>query len=73
MSYLSGREFVKNGLDSASSTVSIRVRRNSITAAITPQYRIMYKGSIFNIQAVLPDSVHSEMINLPCIAGINEG
>ncbi|MCO6514562.1 MAG: phage head closure protein [Snodgrassella sp.] len=73
MSYLSGREFVKNGLGSASCTVSIQVRTSKLTANITPEYRIIYKGSIFNIQAVLPDSVHPEVINLPCVTGINEG
>ncbi|WP_180297260.1 phage head closure protein [Snodgrassella alvi] len=73
ISYLSGHEFVKNGLDSASCTVSIQIRASKLTADLTPEYRIIYKGNIFNIQAVLPDSIHNEVINLPCTTGLNEG
>ncbi|MCX8749072.1 phage head closure protein [Snodgrassella sp. B3088] len=73
ISYLSGREFIKNGLDSSSCSASIQVRRSSLTSNISPEWRIIYNDIIFNIQAVLPDSSHSEAINLPCTTGLNEG
>ena len=73
LSYLSGREFLKNGLNSASCNVSVRVRKSKLTAGISPEWRLVYQGKVFNIQAVLPDSVHAEVINLPCIEGMSAG
>ena len=73
LSYLSGREFLKNGLNTESCNVSVQVRKSKLTAGISPEWRFVYQGEVFNIQAVLPDSVHAEMINLPCIKGMNAG
>lgn len=73
LSYLSGREFLKNGLNAASCNVSVQVRKNKLTAGINPEWRFVYQGEIFNIQSVLPDSVHTEVLNLPCIVGVNTG
>lgn len=73
LSYLSGREFLKNGLNAESCNVTVQVRKSKLTAGISPEWRLVYQGEIFNIQAVLPDSVHAEVINLPCIEGMNAG
>lgn len=73
LSYVSGREFLKNGLNTESCNVSIQVRKSKLTAGINPAWRLIYQGEIFNIQSVLPDSVHAEIINLPCIKGTNSG
>lgn len=73
LSYLSGREFLKNGLNAESCNVSVQVRKSKLTAGISPEWRLVYQGKVFNIQAVLPDSVHAEVINLPCIEGMNAG
>ncbi|ORF23820.1 hypothetical protein BGI15_03100 [Snodgrassella alvi] len=73
LSYLSGREFLKNGLNAESCNVSVQIRKSKLTAGISPEWRLVYQGKVFNIQAVLPDSVHAEVINLPCIEGMNAG
>ncbi|KEQ00406.1 Bacteriophage head-tail adaptor [Snodgrassella alvi SCGC AB-598-J21] len=73
LSYLSGREFLKNGLNAESCNVSVQIRKSKLTAGISPEWRLVYRGKVFNIQAVLPDSVHAEVINLPCIEGMNAG
>ena len=73
LSYLSGREFLKNGLNAESCNVSVQVRKSKLTAGISPEWRLVYQSKVFNIQAVLPDSVHAEVINLPCIEGMNAG
>lgn len=73
LSYLSGREFLKNGLNAESCNVSVQIRKSKLTAGISPEWRLVYQGKVFNIQAVLPDSVHAEVINLPCVEGMNAG
>ena len=73
LSYLSGREFLKNGLNAESCNVSVQIRKSKLTAGISPEWRLVYQGKVFNIQAVLPDSVHAEVINLPCTEGMNAG
>lgn len=71
--YVSGREFTKNGMDSSSSVVSIKVRRNKFSLQVDTNNRILFDGKIFNITAVLPDEVTKEAITFVCSQGLDEG
>jgi len=68
---LSAREFVAaQAMQNAVTTrIKIRYRQD-----ISPKYRILFRGKIFNIEGVLPDPDSGlEYITLPCSEGTNDG
>ncbi len=68
--FLSGREFATAGSEASAANASIRVRwRTDVDATM----RVVYGSRIFNIQAVLPDEVGHEHVDLACNTGLNNG
>ncbi len=59
--YLNGLSAIKAGSDTSTNKVSIRVRHGTFNAG----QRVVYDGSVFDIQAVLPDGKKS-YIDLVC-------
>ena len=67
---ISGKEYTVRGLDLAAVNTSIRIR---LRRSITPQMRVLYRGEIYNIVAVLHDEARREHTDLVCQAGANDG
>ena len=70
---VSGKEYAKNGIDSANVTTSIRCRLNTLTSQVTEQDRIVFKGRIYNINAALPNVVDGDYVDFACTMGDSEG
>jgi SPP1 family predicted phage head-tail adaptor len=68
--YLNGKEYATSGTVVSSATASVRIRyRRDITASM----RVVYRDTVFNILAVLPDEVGHEYIDLACNTGVRAG
>ncbi|WP_247350775.1 phage head closure protein [Ralstonia pseudosolanacearum] len=66
----SGREAIAAGKETATRQVSLRIRyRTDVTAA----WRVIYGGQIGDIQAVLPDEVGREHVDLLVRIGASRG
>jgi len=68
---LSGREFVTaNALASeVVARLTIRYRED-----INADWRIVHRGKIYNVEAVLPDLLSGlDYLTLPCSQGLNDG
>jgi len=68
---LSGREFIAANAIQSEITVRITLRyRNDINS----DWRILFRGDIYNIAAILPDLWSGlDYITLPCTQGVNNG
>lgn len=66
---ISGKEFGLRGLDLAQLTTSIRIRLNR---EITAQMRVLFRGQIYEIVAVIHDEQWREFTDLACRSGLNE-
>lgn len=65
---LSGREFVAAQTVQSEVTTRITIRYRD---DVTPDMRIMHRGKIYNIRAVLPDNRSGlEYLTLPCAEGV---
>jgi len=68
--YLSGKEYLVGQVEVSKAIASIRIRyREDITAAM----RVLYRGAIYNIAAVLPDTQGREYVDLTVSIGANRG
>lgn len=68
--FVNGKEFATAGSEASSATVSVMLRyRTDVTAAM----RIVYRGAIYNILAVLPDEDDRDHVYLACSTGVNDG
>lgn len=67
---LSGREFIASAATQAAIVARISIR---YVAGIVPAMRVTHDGSIYNIQAVLPDPTGRRHLTLMCEAGLNNG
>ena len=68
---LSGREFIAAQAVQSEVVGRIVIRRR---ADITAQMRVLYRGQVFNIHAVLPDPKSGlEYLTLPYSEGVNDG
>lgn len=67
---ISGKEFIQSAATQAQVTTRITIRHTDISQSD----RIMHKGDVYNIHAVLPDRVSGlEYITLMCSKGVNDG
>lgn len=60
---LNGREFLSGDGEQAQATASVRIRYRE---GITPAMRVVYRGQVYEIVAVLPDVSHREYVDLAC-------
>ncbi|HBC8790285.1 TPA: phage head closure protein [Citrobacter braakii] len=71
ISPLSAREFIVAQASQGEITTRITIRYR---ASITRKHRILFRGSVFNIEGVLPDPKSGrEYLTLPCSEGVNDG
>lgn len=55
------------------SNVSVRITIRALPGLL-PRMRIIYRGKIYNIAAILPDKDSGlKYVTLPCSEGVNEG
>jgi SPP1 family predicted phage head-tail adaptor len=67
---LSGKEYMAGQVEVSKAIASIRIRyREDITA----EMRVIYRGAIYNIAAVLPDAQGREYVDLAVSIGANRG
>ncbi|WP_295802146.1 phage head closure protein [uncultured Microbulbifer sp.] len=67
---VSGREFLQSQATQAQITARFKLRKTDVTS----EDRIVFRGGIYNIHAVLPDPDSGlEYINLMASQGVNEG
>jgi SPP1 family predicted phage head-tail adaptor len=65
-----GKEFLAAGMEVSSVTASIRIRyREGITAGM----RVLYRTTIYDIKAVLPDEAGRNHVDLAVATGANNG
>lgn len=67
---LSGREFVAAQAVHAGVNTRITIRARP---GVLPSMRFTYRGTHYDIHAVLPDRTLKRHINLMCEAGVNDG
>lgn len=68
---LSAREFIAAQASQGEITTRIMIR---FRTGITRKHRIIFRGSIYNIEGVLPDPESGrEYLTLPCSEGVNDG
>ena len=67
---LSGREFIAAQSIQAGVTTRITIRKHD---GILPSMRVLHNGTVYNIQAVLPDATLERHITLMCSSGVNDG
>ncbi|MCP1173027.1 phage head closure protein [Ralstonia chuxiongensis] len=66
----SGREVIAAGRETATRQLSLRIRyRTDVTAT----WRVIYRGKPADIQAVLPDEINREHVDLVVALGASEG
>ncbi|WP_020201871.1 phage head closure protein [Cupriavidus sp. WS] len=65
-----GRETIAADKEVDATTVSMRIRyREDVTA----QWRVIYRGAVYDIQAVLPDYDNREHVDLVAVVGASRG
>jgi SPP1 family predicted phage head-tail adaptor len=68
--HLNGKEYLSGAQEISKAVASIRIRyRDDITAAM----RVIYRGAVYNIEAVLPDMQRREYVDLAASSGANDG
>lgn len=67
---ISGREYTVRGLDLGTVNTSIRIRLNR---SIRDDMRVLYRGQVYAIVAVLHDDAGREYTDLVCSVGANDG
>lgn len=68
---LSAREFIAAQATQGEITTRITIRYR---AGLTNANRVTFRGSVYNIEGVLPDAVSGrEYLTLPCSEGVNDG
>ena len=67
---LSGREFVAAQAVQAGVNTRITIRHRD---GVRPSMRFNYRGTLYDIRAVLPDPTLKRHINLMCETGVNDG
>jgi SPP1 family predicted phage head-tail adaptor len=70
ISPLSGREYVAAQAVQAGITTRITIRQLD---GVLPSMRFNYRGTLYDIRAVLPDPTLKRHINLMCESGVNNG
>ncbi|HBR1869575.1 TPA: phage head closure protein [Klebsiella pneumoniae] len=71
VSALSAREFIAAQASQGEMTTRITIRYRP---DVTRKHRILFRGSVYNIEGVLPDAVSGlEYLTLPCSQGVNDG
>lgn len=61
-----GKEYIKSGAEISELKVSFRIRWRT---DVTPEMRILHAGTIYEIEAVLPDLSRREHVDLVTVAG----
>lgn len=64
--YLSGVETIKSEMETGVTRASIRVHYR---AGVVPTMRVLYRGTYFNITAVLPDPTGAHFMDLVAESG----
>lgn len=67
---LSGREFIAAQAVQAGVNTRITIRHRE---GVRPSMRFRYRGTLYDIRAVLPDPTLKRHINLICESGVNDG
>ena len=67
---ISGREYTVRGLDLGTVNTSIRIR---LKRSVTDEMRVLYRGQVYAIVAVLHDDAGREYTDLVCSVGANDG
>ena len=67
---LSGREFIAAQAVQAGVNTRITMRHRD---GVLPSMRFNYRGTVYDIRAVLPDPTLQRHINLMCETGVNDG
>ncbi len=67
---LSGREFIAAQAVQAGVNTRITIRHLD---GVTPSMRFTYRGTLYDILAVLPDPTLKRHINLMCVSGVSDG
>ena len=68
--HLSGVETLKADVTVSAVRASIRIRyRTGITAGMA----VHHGSTVYDIEAVLPDDVRREFVDLLCVQGVNDG
>lgn len=68
--HLSGMETVRSGVEVSNVKASIRIR---YMAGVTAAMRIKHGADVYSIEAVMPDKVKREFVDLVCYLGANDG
>lgn len=66
----SGREAIAAGRETPTRQLSLRIRYRT---DVTPTWRVIYRGEVADIQAVLPDEVGREHVDLVVTIGASRG
>jgi SPP1 family predicted phage head-tail adaptor len=68
--YVNGKEYATSGTTVSGATVSIRIRyRTGLDASM----RVVHRGAIYSVLAVLPDEEDRDHLDLACNTGVNDG
>jgi SPP1 family predicted phage head-tail adaptor len=67
---LSGREFIAAQAVQAGVNTRITIRQHD---GVLPSMRFSYRGTLYDIRAVLPDPTSRRHITLMCESGVSEG
>jgi SPP1 family predicted phage head-tail adaptor len=70
ISPLSGREYIAAQAVQAGVNTRITIRHRD---GVLPTMRFSYRGTLYDIRAVLPDPTLKRHINLMCESGVSEG
>ncbi len=66
-----GLETIRGDAPVAVTRASVRIRyRTDVDAAAC---RLLFRGAVYDIQAVLPDEAHRQYLDLVCESGQNDG
>jgi SPP1 family predicted phage head-tail adaptor len=74
--YASGMEAVRNGVQVAAATASVRIRyRRDMAEGTTAAglWRVIHRGLVHDVQSVLPGPTRLEYLDLVCTAGQSNG
>lgn len=68
-----GAEFQRNRADLRTVSVSVRLRLCQKTRDMTADWRIIHRGRVFAVSAVLPDETNKQFIDVVCIEQRGDG
>ena len=68
---LSAREFIAAQATQSEITTRIVIRRRD---GVLPTMRILHRGTVYNIEGILPDAVSGlKYLTIPCSGGVSDG